>query len=130
MFKAGVKNVAKRAAQVTTEKVGQKVGETVAEKGTDKIQQILRKRPSQDLEKKLQKILLNRVPEKNCIKGRSVERRYVETKSNFSKRNLISSSPQKSFFTFIYRSFRSPQCSGHHNILRKLNASKSIWIPH
>ena len=63
-----------------------------------------------------------------CIKGRSVERRYVETKSKFSKRNFISSSKKK--FTFIYRSFRSPQCSGHHNILRKLNTSKSIWIPH
>ena len=68
VFKAGVKNVAKKAAQVTTEKVGQKVGEMVVEKGADKIQQILRKRPSQDAEKKLQKILQNRVPPKNCIK--------------------------------------------------------------
>ena len=68
VFKAGVKNVAKKAAQVTTEKVGQKNGEMVVEKGADKIQQILRKRSSQDAEKKLQKILQNRVPPKNCIK--------------------------------------------------------------
>ena len=68
VFKAGVKTVAKKAAQVTTEKVGQNVGEMVVEKGADKIQQILRKRPSQDAEKKLQKILQNRVPQKNCIK--------------------------------------------------------------
>ena len=64
VFKAGVKNVAKKAAQVTTEKMGQKVREMVVEKGADKIQQILRKRPSQDAEKKLQKISQNRVPKK------------------------------------------------------------------
>ena len=64
VFKAGVKNVAKKGAQVTTEKVGQKVGEMVVEKGADKIQQILLKRSSQDAEKKLQKILQNRVPKK------------------------------------------------------------------
>ena len=57
VFKAGVKNVAKKAAQVTTEKVGQNIGEMVAEKGADKIPHILRKCPSQDAEKKLQKIL-------------------------------------------------------------------------
>ena len=95
VFKAGVKNVAKKGAQVTTEKVRQKVGEMVVEKGADKIQQILRKRSSQDAEKKLQKILQNLVPKKNCIKGRS-----VETNSKFSKPNLISPS-KKNFSTFI-----------------------------
>ena len=64
VFKAGVKNVAKKAAQVTT-KVGQKVVEMVVEKGADKIQQILRKRSSQDAETKLQKILQNRVPKED-----------------------------------------------------------------
>ena len=39
VFKAGVKNVARKGAQVTTEKVGQKVGEMVVDKGADKIQQ-------------------------------------------------------------------------------------------
>ena len=64
MLKASVKNVAKKAVQVTTVKVGQKVGEMVGEKGADKIQQMLRKRPSQDAEKKLQKMLQNLVPKK------------------------------------------------------------------
>jgi len=41
VFNAGVKNVAKKAAQVTTEKVGQKIGGMVVEKSADKIQQIL-----------------------------------------------------------------------------------------
>ena len=88
----------KKAAQVTTEKVTQKVGEMVVEKGAEKIQQILRKRSSQDAKKKLQKILQNQVPKKNCIK--------VDTKSNFRKSNLISPS-KKIIFTFIYRLFRS-----------------------
>jgi len=67
VFKAGVKNVAKTAAQVTTEKVGQKVGEMVVEKGADKIQQILLKRSSQDAETKVQKILQNRVPKEDAM---------------------------------------------------------------
>ena len=68
VFKAGIKNVGEKAAQVTTEKVGQNVGEMVVEKGADKIQQILGKRSSQDEEKKLQKILQNRVSKKTVSK--------------------------------------------------------------
>lgn len=68
VLKTGGKNVAKKAAEVTTEKVGQKVGEMVTEKGAAEIQQVLRKRenaaPSQDAKKKLHKILQNQLPRK------------------------------------------------------------------
>ena len=47
--------------------MGQKVGEMVVEKGADKIQQILRKRSSQDAETKVQKILQNRVPKEDAM---------------------------------------------------------------
>jgi len=106
VFKAGIKNVGEKAAQVTTEKVGQNVGEMVVEKGADKIQQILRKRSPEDTEKKLQKILQNRVS-KDALYQRTLCRKMLsQTKSNFRNSNLISPS-NKLFFIFIYRLFRS-----------------------
>ena len=71
-FKGTAKNVLKTAAdeaeKTVAEKAGQKVGEIAVEKGSKRIQEILRKRKvSQDAKKKLEKILQNQVPEKPSI---------------------------------------------------------------
>jgi len=44
VFKKGATNAVKKAAKGAAEKAGKKLSEAVVEKGSDKIQQILRKR--------------------------------------------------------------------------------------
>ena len=68
-FKGTAKNVVKtaadKAAKTLAEKEGQKVGVIAVEKGSKRIQQILRKhKVSQYAKKKLENILQNQVPKK------------------------------------------------------------------
>ena len=114
-FKGTAKNVVKtaadNAAKTVAEKAGQKVGEIAVEKGSKRIQEILRKRKvSQDAKKKLENILQNQVPKKPSI-----------SPSGAIKLNRLLALI-KNFFSF-YVTF-ALRCSEHNNISRRVKKSK------